>query len=205
MISSSILRSSLNKTAFDLVVIVTSVGGLDALSRIFSILPGDFPVPIAVVQHIAEDSPMLLADILKPRTELSVKWAEETDQLLPGTVYIAPPKFHLLVNAKGGFTLSDTPRVKFVRPSGDLLFESAALIFKNRLIGIVLTGRDGDGSLGIKAVKRMGGITLAQDKESSQASSMPENAIETGDVDFVLPVDEIAAKLMELVTISTSA
>ncbi|MEP6986025.1 MAG: chemotaxis protein CheB [Chloroflexota bacterium] len=191
------------KTAFDLVVIVTSLGGLNALTRILSVLPASFPAAMAVVQHLPQDAPKLLVDILSCRTPLRVKWAEDGEGVSPGTVYIAPPNAHLLMNANRHFMLSRAAPVQFVRPSGDLLFETAAAAFKTRLIGLVLTGRAGDGSRGITMIRQAGGVTLAQDEASSSAFSMPKKAIETGHVDFILALDDIAAKLCELMTDSS--
>ena len=185
--------------AFDLVALASSAGGLSALSEILSSLPSDFPAPIAVVQHLDPRHRSLMAKILNGRTALSVKEAEEGDHLQNGTVYIAPPDKHLLINADGTISLSSSKMVHFVRPSADLLFESAAGSYKDRAIGVVLTGSGSDGAMGVRAIKKMGGTVIAQDEESADFFGMPGAAIQSGSVDFVLPLKEISAALVTLV------
>ncbi len=123
---------------------------------------------------------------------------EEGTRLAPSTIYVAPPGLHVLVNPDATMSLSKAELVHFVRPSADLLFESAAASFTDRVIAVVLTGSGQDGATGVRAVKKMGGTVLAQDEESSAYFGMPGAAIATGCVDFVLPLDEIAAALMIL-------
>ncbi len=181
--------------AFDVIGVAASAGGLRALSVLLSGLPADFPAPIAVVQHLDPRHPSLMAGILGRVARLTVKEAQEGEALRPGVVYLAPPDRHLLVNANGTCTLTRTELVHFVRPSADLLFESLAASFKSRAVAVVLTGSGSDGSLGIRAIKRMGGHAIAQDEATSEFFGMPDAAIRTGAVDCVLPLDQIAASL----------
>jgi two-component system, chemotaxis family, protein-glutamate methylesterase/glutaminase len=181
------------------VAVAASAGGLKALGTLLSDLPGDFPVPILVVQHLDPRHKSLLADLLGRRTTLRVKHAEQGEPVTPGTVYIAPPNHHLLVNAAGVLSLTDTELVHFVRPSVDLLFESAAASYRERTIAVVLTGSGSDGATGVRAVKKMGGTVIAQDESSSDFFGMPGSAIATGTVDRVLPLSEIAPALSALV------
>jgi two-component system chemotaxis response regulator CheB len=139
-----------------------------------------------------------MAQILGRRTGLRVKQAEEGDLLAAGTVHIAPPDNHLLVNPDGRLSLTQTELVHFVRPSADLLFESLAASYKERAIAVVLTGTGSDGSMGVRAVKKMGGTVVAQD-ETAEFFGMPGAAIDSVDVDFVLPLREIPQALMTLV------
>jgi two-component system chemotaxis response regulator CheB len=141
-----------------------------------------------------------MASILARRTALHVKQAEDGDRLEAATAYVAPPNKHLLVNADGSLSLAQTELVHFVRPSADLLFESVAASHRERAIAVVLTGTGSDGSMGVRAIKKMGGTVIAQDEGSSEFFGMPNGAIQTGDVDFVLPLDEISAALVTLVT-----
>jgi two-component system, chemotaxis family, protein-glutamate methylesterase/glutaminase len=187
------------EAAFDLVALASSAGGLGALSEILSALPKHFPAAIAVVQHLDPRHRSLMAKILSGRTSLSVKEAEEGDQLRPGTVYIAPPDRHLLINSGGTVTLTQSEMVHFVRPSADLLFESVAASYKDRAIAVVLTGSGSDGKMGIQAIKKMGGTVIAQNEATSEFFGMPGAAIETGIVDFILPLQEIPAALVTLV------
>ncbi len=183
--------------AFELVALAASAGGLTALSRILESLPADFPAPIVVVQHVDPRHRSLMAEILGKRTALRVKEAEEGERISRGTVYIAPPDRHLLVNADGSLSLTQTELVHFVRPSADLLFESAAAGYTNRAIAVVLTGTGSDGAMGVQAIKKMGGTVIVQD--SAQFSGMPTAAIQTGIVDFILPLEDIPNALITLV------
>ncbi len=192
-------------SAFDIIAIASSAGGLKALDQILSMLPVDFPASIVVVQHLDPRHRSLMADILSRHTPLRVKQAEEGDRLEPGTVHIAPPNRHLLVNPDDTLSLTQSELVHFVRPSADLLFESVAGTHKDRAIAVVLTGSGRDGSMGVQAIKKMGGTVIAQDTETSEFSGMPSAAIETGAVDFVLPLEDIPSALVTLVTKEESA
>ena len=185
--------------AFDVVALAASAGGLTALSSVLADLPAGFPAGILVVQHLDPRHRSLMADILSRRTHLEVKQAEDGDRLAGGRVYIAPPNRHLLLNGDGSLSLTQTELVHFVRPSADLLFESVAASYKDRSIAVVLSGSGGDGSMGVKAIKKMGGTVLAQDQRTSEFFGMPGAAIDSGNVDFVLPLEEIAPALVTLV------
>ena len=187
------------RSNFDVVAIATSAGGLKALRLVLAALPSDFPAAIVVVQHLDPRHRSLMADILSRRSALSVKQAEERDKLQPGTVFIAPPNKHLLVNPDGSLSLTQSELVHFVRPSADLLFESVAASFKARAIAVVLTGTGSDGSMGVQAIKKMGGTVLAQDESSSEFFGMPNAAIQTGSVDFILSLGKISSALVTLV------
>lgn len=187
----------MNASAFRVVVIASSAGGVDALSRILSQLPS-FPVAIAIVQHRSARYPSRLAHILQRHTGLEVKEASHGEAIAAGTVYLAPPGVHLVIDGDQTARLLTGAKVKHVRPCADLLFASAAKVFGKRLIGVVLTGVDGDGSEGIQCIKDRGGTVIAQDEGTSQFFSMPRTAIETGSVDFVLPLDLIAPALFAL-------
>jgi two-component system, chemotaxis family, protein-glutamate methylesterase/glutaminase len=185
---------------FDVVAFAASAGGIQALTRVLSSLPPDFPAAIAIVQHVDPRHRSLMAEILGRRTRLKVKEAAQGDALSPGVVYTAPPNRHLLVNTDGTLSLTESELVHFVRPSADLLFESVAASYKDRAIAVVLSGTGVDGSMGIRAIKKMGGTTIVQDEKSSEFSGMPAAAIETGAVDFILALDEIPPAVVTLVT-----
>src|ERR1700741_1025375 len=175
-------------SSFDTVAIAASAGGLRALSEILAALPSDFPAALVVVQHLDPRHRSLMAEILSRRTSLPVKQAEEGDCLKPGKVFIAPPNRHLLVNPNGTLSLSQSELVHFVRPSADLLFESVAASYKDRSIAVVLSGTGSDGSMGVRAIKKMGGTVIVQDERTSQFYGMPGAAVKTGCVAFVLPL-----------------
>jgi two-component system chemotaxis response regulator CheB len=185
--------------AFDIVALAASAGGLTALSRVLAALPADFPAVIVVVQHLDPRHRSLMADILSRRTPLQVKQAEEGEWVSAATVYIAPPNRHLLVNSDGTLSLTQSELVHFVRPSADLLFESVAASYRERAIAVVLTGTGSDGAMGVQAIKKMGGTVIAQDEGSAEFFGMPRAAIQSGSVDFVLPLDEIPTALVTLV------
>lgn len=185
--------------AKNVVAIAASLGGLQAISEILSALPSDFPAAITVVQHLYPHYPSYMADILSRCTPLTVLQASSGDQLRPGTVYIAPPNKHLLVNWDGTLSLSNLEKVNFVRPCADLLFESVATSFKERAIGVVLTGRGCDGARGVQAIRKMGGMVLTQSEATCKCFSMPSFAIDTGSVDLILPLNQIAFALETLI------
>lgn len=185
-------------TAFDIVVLASSAGGLKALDALLSALPADFPLPIAVVQHLSPNYPSQIAEILNHKTHLRVRQTEEGDRIEPGMVHVAPPNHHLLIHGDGTLSLSQTELVHFVRPSADRLFESAAASYRERAIAVVLTGTGKDGAMGVTAIHKMGGVVIVQDPETAQFSGMPEAAIETGCVDSIMDLQTIAATLIEL-------
>lgn len=185
--------------AFDVVALAASAGGLNALTQVLGSLPKGFPASIVIVQHLDPRHRSLMADILRRRTQLEVQQAREGDHLEAGTAYIAPPDRHLLVNADRTLSLTHSELVHFVRPSADLLFESLAATFRERAVAVVLSGTGSDGSMGVEAVKKMGGTVIAQAEASAEFSGMPAAAIRTGQVDFVLTLDEIAPALISLV------
>ena len=183
------------------IAMAASVGGLKALSVILGGLPADFPAAIAIVMHLAPDHESILAEILNSRTLLVVRQAHTGDILCQSSVFVAPPNHHLFVAKGGGLRLSSSAaeKVHYARPSAEPLFASVADIYQKNAIAVVLTGGDGDGSFGVQIIKEQGGKVIAQDRPTSQDFSMPETSIKTGDVDFILPLNEIAPKLMELV------
>lgn len=186
-------------SAFKIVALAASAGGLSALSQVLNSLPSDFPLPIVIVQHLDPRHRSLMADILGKRTSLKVKQAEQADKLLPGCIYIAPPDHHLLVNRNGTLSLSQSELVHFVRPSADLLFDTMAASYGRGAIAVVLTGSGRDGEMGVKAVNQRGGTVIAQNEETSEYFGMPGAAISTKCVDFVLSLDQIAPALTTLV------
>ncbi len=196
------LSAKRSEDPFAVVAMAASAGGLSALSRVLGALPPDFPVPIVVVQHLDRRHRSLMAEILGRRTALSVRQAAEGDKLTSGTAFIAPPDNHVLVNGDDTLSLSRSELVHFVRPSADLLFESAAAAYRNRAIGVVLTGTGLDGSVGAKAFNATGGTLIAQDEESSEFFGMPGATINSAHVDFVLALDEIAPALVTLAGMS---
>jgi two-component system, chemotaxis family, protein-glutamate methylesterase/glutaminase len=188
-----------SERGFDIVMLAASAGGLAALTDVLGALPKGFPVPVVVVQHLDPRHRSLMAQILDRRTSLSVEEATDSAKLEPSTVYIAPPDEHLLVTSDGRLNLTRTDLVHFVRPSADLLFESGAGAFPGRAIGVVLTGSGSDANMGVRAIEQTGGTVIVQDPENAEFSGMPQAAIDTGCVDFVLRLEEIGPALIALV------
>jgi two-component system chemotaxis response regulator CheB len=185
---------------FDIVALAASAGGLAALSQVLSGLPAEFAPAVVVVQHLDPRHRSLMVDILSRRTSLPTKEAQEGERVRRGTVFIAPPNRHLLVNRDETLSLSQSELVHFVRPSADLLFESVAASYGDRVIAVVLSGSGSDGAMGLQAVKKMGGTVIVQDEQTAEFFGMPQAAIKTGNVDFVLPLEEIAPALLHLVS-----
>jgi two-component system chemotaxis response regulator CheB len=152
-----------------------------------------------VVQHISSRTGSLLLNQLKRQSVLPLTFAEAGEVPQPARVYLAPPDHHLLLDADRRFRLSQLPRVKFCRPAAEPLFASAAGSYRERTLGLVLTGCNSDGALGVQAIKWMGGCVLAQDPATARASGMPRAAIATGAVDYVIPLERISAALIALV------
>ena len=184
---------------FHLVASAASAGGLNALSHVLAPLPRMFPAAIVIVQHLDPNHRSLMSSILSRRSDIQCAEARQGDKLRPGTALVAPPNKHLLVEPDGTVSLSNAALVHFVRPSADLLFESVAASFREKAIAVVLSGTGSDGAGGVEAIKEMGGTVIAQDEETSEFFGMPASAIHTGNVDLVLPLNEIAQALNQLV------
>jgi two-component system chemotaxis response regulator CheB len=184
---------------YEAVVIGSSAGGIKALITVLSALPADFPLPIIIVQHLHPDSDSYLAHLLSSKSALKAKQADEKEPVIPGRVYVAPPAYHLLVEEDHTFSLSLEGPVNYSRPSIDVMFESAVYAYRGRLIGIVLTGANHDGSQGLRQIKLAGGYAIVEDPATAEVDSMPSAAIAATNVDKILPVAEIGPYLLQFV------
>ncbi len=182
-----------------MIVIGTSAGGLYALISVFAKLPEDYPFPIAVVQHRSKEHNELLEEVLQIKCKIKIKQADEKETLKGGCVYIAPPDYHLLIEKDSTLTLSSDPQVLYSRPSIDVLFESAAVVFREKLTGIILTGANSDGAAGIKEISMNGGVTIAQDPGEAEFPYMPEAAIATRKVMHIWSLQKIYLYLVSLI------
>lgn len=182
---------------YSIVVIGTSWGGLAALSELLGSLPGDFGIPIAVVQHRSKESERLLPQLLQDATDLTVCEMDDKDPLLPGTVHLAPANYHALIDT-GSVTLTVEDPVRFSRPSIDLLFVSAADTYREGTIGIVLTGANEDGSRGLEHIVKRGGLALVQDPKTAEIPTMPAAALKAVPSAEVLPLSGISKRLIQL-------
>ena len=189
-------KSKINKV----VVIAASAGGIDALTQVLSGLPADLPAAILVVQHLRNDRPTRLPEHLGRHSHLRVCLAQDGMALEVGVVWVAVPGEHLIIENRH-IVLSSEEMMNYVRPSADLLFASAARAFGRDLIGVVLSGTGRDGTRGCQDIKAKGGMTIAQDEATSRYFDMPRAAINAGAIDYVLPVHEIGAKIVEILKI----
>jgi two-component system chemotaxis response regulator CheB len=180
------------------VVIGASAGALEALSLILPMLPEGFKPPVLVVVHVPPNKRSVLAELFERKCRLPVREAEDKEPIARGTVYFAPPDYHLLVEADRCMSLSSDEPVLFSRPSIDVLFESAADAYGSALIAIILTGANHDGAEGMKAVVNAGGIALVQDPDGAFASAMPQAAIELCPTARVMSLSAIAKYLQEV-------
>ena len=186
--------------AIHAVVIGASAGGVEALSAVLPALPPASAVPVFVVLHLPRDRPSVLASIFGPKCQAPVVEASDKDAIAPGTIYFAPPDYHLLIEAGGTLALSSDEPVHHSRPSIDVLFESAADVYGPALLGVVLTGGNADGADGLDAIRRAGGLTAVQDPAEALARYMVDAALKKGPVRHVLPLSGVADLLRLVAT-----
>lgn len=198
MPASNLSSAARSAPAIAAVAIGASAGGVNALLRLFSGLPKNFALPIFVVLHMPEDHDSGLAELFARRLPIAVREAVDKMPIEPGTLYFAPPGYHLQVEADRSFSLScDTP-VFFSRPSIDVLFESAAYAYGSALAAMLLTGASEDGAAGLAAVAALGGFTAVQDPAEAQMPIMPQAAIDRRRPDRILPLAGLQQLLVEL-------
>ncbi len=179
-------------SSYKAIVIGGSAGTLDTLTLLFSELPENFALPILCVVHLHPSDEGELARFFNRKSEIIVKEAREKEIIESGTAYLSPPDYHLLVEPDETLSLSRDDKVSYARPSIDVLFESAAFVYLDCLLGIILSGSNHDGARGISKIKKTGGTTIAQAPETAQYPVMPQAAIDTGNVDYCLSIHEIA-------------
>jgi two-component system, chemotaxis family, protein-glutamate methylesterase/glutaminase len=181
------------------VVIGASAGGVEALNEILPGLPATFRPALLIVLHLPRERPSLLVEIYEKRCALPIREADDKEPVEPGTVYFAPPDYHMLVEKSRQIALSTDEPVHFSRPSVDVLFESAADVYGERLLGIILTGANEDGAAGLHAIHRAGGVTVVQRPDSAKVPLMVVSALQRNPADFILSLPEIRELLTGLV------
>lgn len=182
-----------------IVVVGASAGGLDALGRLVAQLPTTFPAPILIVQHMAADATgLMLVKVLTAKGRMPCKLAEDGDELDAGCIYIAPSDHHLFVE-KGAILVTKGARENRSRPAIDPLFRSAAVAYDAGVIGVLLTGYLDDGTAGMMAIKRCGGLCIVQDPKDAAYPDMPRNALNNVNVDHIVQLDAMGALLVSLV------
>jgi two-component system chemotaxis response regulator CheB len=173
------------------VVIGASAGASEALGAIVPGLPPRFPTPIFIVVHIPRNVPNILVDLLRPRSANPVHEALDKMPIDGGSIYVAPPDYHLLIEAAGHLSLSVDDPVNFSRPAIDVLFESASDVYTDGLVGILLSGASSDGARGLLAIRRRGGQTIVQEPATAQMAMMPRAAMRCGAAEHVLSPPDI--------------
>jgi two-component system chemotaxis response regulator CheB len=176
----------------DTVVMGASAGGVEALAVLLPALPAAFRPALFIVLHLPRERPSLLVEIFARRCARPVREADDKEPIEPGTVYFAPPDYHMLVEREQRIALSAEEPVHYSRPSIDVLFESAADVYGERLLGIILTGGNEDGAAGLHAIHQAGGVTVVQQPDSAKVPVMVVSALQRGPADFVLSLPEIA-------------
>ena len=178
------------------VVIGASAGGHQALQQVVSRLPADYAPPVFIVMHIGVHE-IHLPQVLQQSTPLPVRYATDNERVEAGVILVAPPDHHLLL-ADGVARLSRAPKENFARPAVDPLFRTAAFAHRENVVGVVLTGNLDDGTIGLQAIKACGGVAIVQDPATAVARDMPRSALDHVEVDYCLPLDAIAGKLVQL-------
>lgn len=180
---------------YKLVVVGVSAGGLNALKILFSSIDDLFVLPIIIVQHMHPESDDYLANYLSEFSALTFKEADEKEKIKKGTVYIAPANYHLMIDEDETLALTTDHKVNFCRPAIDILFESAVEVYGKKVIGIILTGANSDGALGMKKIKEAGGLTIIQDPQEAHVDTMPSSVKKIIEVDHSIPLKEIGKLL----------
>jgi two-component system chemotaxis response regulator CheB len=194
----------LQLTPPEIVVVGTSLGGLYALKILLAGIPANFPIPVVVVQHRYQDSDPKFSTFLQQYSPLPLKEVEDKEAIKPGYIYVAPADYHLLVEAGQAedtlitFALSTEAPVVYARPSIDVLFESAADAYPEKIIGVILTGASKDGAKGLAAIKEQGGYAIVQEPSTAESSILPTAAIAAVVPDWILPLEKIAPLLVQL-------
>ncbi|MDM8526571.1 chemotaxis protein CheB [Anaerolineales bacterium HSG24] len=184
--------------SYQALVIGASAGGINAIASLLSGLSTRFTIPIMIVQHRLPVLNLFLTQYWDEAGIFQTKEADDKDSLQSGIAYIAPPNYHLLVEQDKTLSLSIDPKICYARPSIDVLFETASDAYQAHLIGVILTGANNDGTAGLRRIKAHGGLTIAQEPNTAEASTMPQSAINSGAIDKILPLTSIASFLNNL-------
>jgi two-component system chemotaxis response regulator CheB len=182
-----------------LIVIGGSAGSLQVILGIIPAIGPDLPLAMLVVIHRNVDFESSLEELLSARTRAAIKEVEEKDPILPGTIYLAPADYHVLIEDDQTFSLDYSEKVNFSRPSIDVTFRSAADVYGEKLVCVLLSGGNADGAEGLSYVKEKGGVVVAQDPATAEVPYMPQHAITRMTIDFIVPAEEMPAFIKGLV------
>jgi two-component system chemotaxis response regulator CheB len=181
---------------YKMLVIGLSAGGMPLVKQLLTQLPPDYSLPIAVVAHLPQDHQSNFDKVLECVTRLPVTIARDKEPIQEGHIYIAPASYHLLIEQNHHFALSADKPVKSVRPSIDVLFCSAAEVFENDLIAVILSGANSDGADGVAMVKKLGGLCIVLNPVDTEFNVMPNAVIKATNVDYIVSIEEIASLLV---------
>lgn len=184
-----------DKKKYELIVIGGSAGSIDAVLKILKSLREDFSIPIIIVLHRKASHEEYFVSIFQKKTALKVKEAEGREKIEPGVIYVVPSDYHLLIEDDKTLTLDVSEKVNYSRPSIDITLECAADVFKDRLIGIILTGANADGAKGLAKIKSKKGFAIVQNPETAEVATMPKEAIKSTAVDHILDLEDIGQLL----------
>lgn len=176
----------------DAFIIGGSAGSLEVLLKVLPLVRPDLSFPIVIVIHRKHGADSLLPDLLSARTSLRVKEVEEKEEMLPGTVYVAPSDYHTLIELDHSFSLDYSEKINFSRPAIDATFQTAAEVFQKKLVCLLLSGSNADGVMGLKSVKEWGGVAAIQDPETAQVAYMPAEAKKQVELDHILRIEDMA-------------
>jgi len=190
------MKEAINKINF--IAIGVSAGGFEALNTLVTKMPAKFNIPIGIVQHRGIDSGAYLAKHLNNSSKINVKDVLDKEPIVAGSVYIAPPDYHLLVEREGYFSLSRDAKVNYSRPSIDVFFETVAEIYPKQCLAIILTGKNNDGAIGLAKVAASGGVAIVQDPKSAYALEMPMAAIKSVPSAITLSLSGIVEYLLSI-------
>ena len=188
----------MTETVLKAVAIGASAGAVQALLAVLPALPASFALPVLVVVHVPSDRDNSLVPLLQAKCRVTVKEAEDKEPAAGGTIYFAPPDYHLLVETDGTLALSTDEPVNYSRPSIDVLLESAADAYGEGLVGVILTGANHDGAAGLKAVLDAGGLAIVQNPDGAYAAAMPDAALAVSPAAKIMTLDAIASYLSSL-------
>ncbi|CAB3718176.1 CheB methylesterase [Paraburkholderia sp. GV068] len=188
-------RDAQDARACELVVIGGSAGGMEVINLLLAALPASFAPAVMIVMHLPPDPPSYLVHALAHRCGLPVIEPDAGEQIMPGRVHVAPPGYHMLVEVDRTVALSTDAAVRFSRPSIDVLFESAADVYREHLLALLLSGANDDGVNGLQRVRALGGVAWVQDPATAMSSEMPRTAIERGAADYIYSPETMARRL----------
>lgn len=183
---------------YEAIVVGASTGGMETLRVLLSSIGKDFRLPIIIVQHLSRHSGEFLIEYLARHSDIEVRQAKSRELIESGKAYLAPANYHLLIESDLSFSLSLEGPVNFSRPSIDVLFESASDVFREKLIGVIMTGANADGSQGLCKIKNRGGFTIVENPETAVAETMPQSAVTAANPDRILVATEIGPFLAQL-------